>query len=441
MTRYLTILGLALTGAVALVALANPFAGAVEEATLPITYTFGVEAEETAGIDGNQLGTNLIAIGGNPPVTCESIEYNGEATSAGPEPERVRIAPQYKTCHVIHPLLGTRTVTVLMNGCAFEVDAQSTRTENEEEDPVGETDVACPAGKEIEVVIYNTGNPSHTGAATLCTYKIGAQSNLPGVSFTNLEGEIVAHFNAVLFKGSGSGFCGAETAAYIGDATLRATDEANEFVFAQINLKKRFSFGNEFKTAKTEVGPVATELKTEKVNVKCTTVNYEAKTLVQDTQEIAFEPNYSNCTALTGNTVHVENQGCKYKMKFSKDAEFAKGKAKTPTSFEIACGTGKEIKMTVTKAAEAKTECIITLPSQAGLGTVLFQNIFAKSGKENRSTLTQEVTKINYEVKENPATCGKSELHKDGELVGDLVMKVFNEANNEVGVTIRGTEL
>jgi hypothetical protein len=85
-----------------------------------------------------------------------------------------------------------------------------------------------------------------------------------------------------------------------------------------------------------------------------------------------------------------------------------------------------------------------TLQSQSGLGGVVrFQNIFAKSmnAKENRSTITQELTGVHYEVKENPGTCGANELHKDGKLDGDLVLKVFDGANNEVGVTILGTQL
>jgi hypothetical protein len=442
MNRYLMILGVALAAAVtASIALSGSPAKAVEEETFPLWFTAAVGSEEVAKIDGEQIGTNTMAIEGLPPVSCSSIKYNGEATTAGPVPKRVRIAPQYESCHVT-TILGPRTTTVIPNGCTFEIEPEGKFTESGEEDYVGVTDLACPSGKAITVEVFNTSSENHSGASLLCKFDIEPQTNLTGTTLIDKETDVVSSFNMTSVKvlATGGSLCGegSKTGSYKGEATLRTTNAAGQFVSGLVENKKRFVFEDPKPTAKGEKG--GAELTTEKVTVKCTEVEYVAEPGKLEPNELSFKPTYKGCTALEGET-DVEFQGCVYTMKFNEPVDFVGGKSQTPTSFQVVCGTGKEIKITVTKKGEkGKVECSLVIPGQAALKTVTFKNLRGKKGTEDSLTLIHNVQSLNYEVKNNAAVCGKNELHKDGKLTGEINVKAFKPGGEQMGVIMKGTE-
>jgi hypothetical protein len=330
-----------------------------------------------------------------------------------------------------------------MNGCAYEVAANDTVTESEAKHFVGVTNITCPAGKEIEVLVYNTSNPNHTGASTLCTFKIGPQSNLTGTTLTNKENDVVADFSIESIKATSSGLCTGETASYKGEATLKVTNAKGEFVQAQVDRKKKLVFGVDKPVAKGEKGEA--ELVTEKVTVNCTSVEYKAEPGVQNTTELSYKPTYANCTAFEGkNDVQVKFEACEYKIKFNKDIVFpVKLKGETPSSFQVVCGMGESIKVTVTKEKDkVNAECSIVIPGQAAVDTVHQKNYYKiDSGfKADSIKLVHNVAKLNYEPKSNPATCGKNELLKDGKLLKEINVKGLDAKGNEVGVVIVGTE-
>lgn len=445
MTRYLAILGSTLVGAVALLALTNPFVGAVEEQTIPAYIEASVGNEETAKIDGSQIGTNKITIGENAPLTCESIDYNGEAMTPGEASARVLITPKYTTCHVIDTFLGTRTATVAMNGCGLELTAQETITESEEGHFVAETGITCPEGKEIEIVVYNTSNPSHSGASALCTFKVKPQSGLTGTTLTNEETDIVADFNIESIAVTSSGLCSGETATYEGEATIRATNAKSEFVQNQVANPKRLIFDEPKAVAKGEKGEI--ELKTEKVTVKCTSYEYKAEPGVPSPPELAFKPTYANCTAFGGkNEVQIKPEGCQYKTKFNKDLEFVGGKQQTPSYFEVSCGAGESIKVTVTKENDkVNVECSIVIPKQNPVDTLKYRNNLRPQSKLKVDTLIliHDVSGLSYEPKNNPTTCGKNQLLTDGKLVEgsvakELLVKATDAGGKEINVIIVG---
>jgi hypothetical protein len=444
MIAKLSALGLAAVAALTLTVLSLSTAGANEEERIPVYFSAGVGTEETAKIDGTQIGTNTITISGSPPLTCETIKYDGEAVNPGEAFEAVLITPQYSGCH--SSVFGfTRTATVVMNGCAYEVFAQETVTESEVGHFVAETAIICPAGKEIELNVYNTSNPSHTGASTLCTYKIGAQSELTETNLTNEASDVVANFNMKSIKGTGTGSCTGSTVSYQGEATIRATNKASEFVNIQVEDPKAFLFNAAKPTVKGENGEL--ELKTEAVTVKCTSYKYEATPGVPSTPELTFKPTYSGCTAFAGkNEVQIKPESCQYKTRFNKALEFPMpGVAQTPSYFEVTCTGTDSIKVTVTKENDkVNVECTIVIPKQNAVNTLKYRNNRAKKSglKVNTVLLIHDISGLAYEPQNNPAKCGKNEKLSDGKIVEgatkkEFLLKAFNGAN-EVNMTIAG---
>jgi hypothetical protein len=448
MTRYLTILGLA--SAVAAVAvLSTSTAGAVSEETVQGYFAAALESGELAKVDGEQLGANTLTVGAFPPVTCSSIKYNGEAVTSGPVSTQVKISPEYETCHVNHPFLGTRTVTVTPNGCSFRVEATTTITEGGQEHFLGDPDLECPVGKQIEIHVYNTNSLSDTGASTLCTYDIGPQSDLTGITLTNKYNEptasddIVADFNVGsidIVRTTGSEFtCGAEkqTAVLAGEATLRATS-GGEFVSVEVANQKQFVFtgGDKVLTVKGEKGTA--KLKTEKGTIECTSVKYEGTPVGAPPTELSIKPTYESCK-FDNLTAHVDFEGCLYKQKlsenFTRTAGGSKNTRHTTGPMHIWCDTGKSIKIKVTSAGGA-TECTFILATQTPKNVVDLKNKFPAGG--NTVLLTNTLTKVAYEVQGNEPTCGKNKvLLTDGALEGSVEIKAFSEAK-QISLEVRG---
>lgn len=438
MTRYLTLLGLA--SALATIAvLSTSTAGAVSEETVQGYFTATMETGELAKIDGEQLGSNTFTISAFPPVKCASIKYNGEAVTSGPVSTQVKINPEYETCHLIHPILGTRTVTVTMNSCFFRIEATTTITEGGQEHFLGDPDIECPAGKQMEIHVYNTSSLSDAGASSLCTYDIAPQNDLTGVTFTNNYNEptavddIVADFNIGsidVVRTSGSEFtCGAEkqTAVLAGQATLRATS-GGEFVSAEVANQKRFLFegGDKVLTVKGEKGTA--KLKTEKGTIECTTVKYEGTPVGAPATELSIKPTYENCK-FDNLTADVDFGGCVYKQKlsenFTRTAGGPKNTRHTTGPMEISCGAGK---ITIKVTNGAATECTFTLTTQTPGNVVDLKNT---AGGAKRSVLfTNTLTKVAYEVQGAEATCGKNGVKlTDGALEGSIDVKAYSEAN------------
>jgi hypothetical protein len=446
MTRKLIALGLASAVVLTLAVLQLSSAGATtEEEAVPVYFAVGVGNEETAKIDANQIGSNTLTVSGSPPLKCETIEYHGEAVNPGNSSNRVVVTPVYSGCSVV--VFGVKkTATVAVNECKYEIVAQETVI-GEARSFVGETSITCPTEKQIEINVYNTSNAEHAGSSTLCTYKIKPQSGLTGTTLTNKESDIVADFAVKSIAGSGSGFCTGGTATYEGEVTIRATNNASEFVSAQIGNKKRITFDIAKPVVKGEKGEV--EIGTEKVTINCTGVEYEANPGVAVTAELAFKPTYPSCTAFGGkNEVQIKPESCVYKSKFNKDIEFPiKGVGQTPSSFEVSCGAKESVKITVTKPGDkVNVECSIVIPAQKPVDTLKFRNNRSiKSGlKVDTLILIHAVTGLNYEPQNNAAVCGKNQLLTDGKITEgptnkEFLVKASDGKGKEINALIQGT--
>jgi hypothetical protein len=449
LTRYLKIMGLLLATVLSLVALATTRAGAVEEETSSAYYLAeSVGSGETAKVDGEQIGTaTTLTVGSQPPLECSSIKYTGTATDSGPATEEpLTITPEFSTCHVSFG--GTKTATVTMNGCTLKIAPTATITESEVRHYLGDTDIACPEGKAIEVHIFNTSNSSDEKASTLCTYSVSAQENLSEITFTNdantpsSADDVVADFNIgsiEVVRTSGSSLlCGAteQTATYEGEATLRATNAASEYVDAALENGKRFSFGSK---SPTVVGEGTVYLATEKKALSCGSVQYEAAPNRSGVGTLLVKPSYSACGFGTLDA-HVKFQGCEYENTILENFHAGPPRITTAT-LAIVCPKGNAIAVEVTDANK-KVTCTLTIGAQKNPGgSVELMNGTALEPEDfSKNVLIWEnkITGIEYEVKGDPDTCGKNQTLKDGTLEGAFTVRAFDHEANEVGIRVMG---
>jgi hypothetical protein len=447
MTRYLMILGLALAAVLTWAALSTTPAGAVEEKTGPAYfYAEDIGPEETAKIDGEDIGEPTAIALELGELICSSVEYNGKPAVAGSTTEApVTLEPKYEKCHSL-TALGTKTTTVTTNGCVYEVEPTVTVTESEQEHFLGLTDIVCPAGKAIEVHVYNTTNESDAGASTLCTFDVPAQNNLPGITLTNESsgGDIVADFkleSITVTKTSGF-VCGSEkqTAVYEGQATLRATNEASEFVAVVIEAIKRFQFNMDTPTVLAEKGKV--EVKTEKQTLKCESVKYEGEPKVRSTSALSLKPIYSECKFGT-KKADVDFKGCVYQFTpLDRFHVLTGGVRNTTAKMKILCtGGAGPITIEVTDANEKKI-CTLTIGThETTTGAVDMTNghkLEPPDPKENYVIFKHTIGGIEYEVKDEPNTCGKNEKLKNATLEGEITVHSYDHAKKQNGIRVVG---
>lgn len=436
MTRYLMVLGLVVAAATAMTALSTSTAGADTEETLQGHFISEIPEEETVKIDGEQIGAHTFTVGSFPAATCASVQFNSKGTTSGPAPTQVSISPVYETCHVV--IIGiTRTVTVTMNGCTYQVEATGKITESGEQDLVGDFGIACPEGKKIEVHVYNTSSSKDSEASTLCTFDIEPQSGLSGVTFEDKYNEVTDDFiirlnieGIKVSRTTGSeGLCGAasQTAVYKGEATMRGTNGASEYVATEVGAKKSFSLFNAT-TVKGENGTA--KITTEAGPIECTSVKYEGKpAAVPRPDDLTLTPTYKDCK-FDKLTANVEFDTCTYTQTLY-DGFVATYKGKVFTDrhttgpMEISC---KDKPMTIKVVnGGGGVECTFTFASQAPEGVVDLTN--KGVGDKKTIVFTHTLTKVAYEANGDEKTCGKNGVKlTDGKLEGELEVKAFSGA-------------
>jgi hypothetical protein len=449
MTRYLKLTGLAVAAGLIIAALTTTPAGAVEEKTIPAYYLAeSVEAGETAKVDGEQIGTaTTLTVGTLPSVECASIKYSGELPTSGPASESpLAITPEFSTCHA--SFLGTKTVTVTTNGCTLEVEPTATITESEVHHYLGDTDIACAEGQAIEIYVYNTSSSNDSGASVLCRFSISAQPSLSGTTFTNKANtptsvdDVVTDFNIGSIKiartSGGSLLCGAseQTGTYKGEATMRATNGASEYVEAAVESPKAFRFGSKLPTV---VGEGTLYLETEKKALSCT-ASFEASPKRSGVGTLIVSPSYSSCGFGTL-AADVKVEECKYENTLLEN--FHSGPPRITTAkFKINCPAGKAIKVEVTNAKNELT-CTLTLEGQepAGGSVELMNGTALEPQDFSKNVLIWEnkIFAVEYEVKGDEAECGKNEKHVDGTLEGAFTVRAKKEGG-EAGIRVMGID-
>lgn len=108
-------------------------------------------------------------------IRCDSAEFSGELTSAS---SSLELAAEYGNCSDSL----SREVEVTMNGCEYVLGA------------AGTAGVTCPAGKAIEYEIAAAGGT--------CLIKMGGQSGLSSVGYSNTGSGVESGVEATLDLGS-----------------------------------------------------------------------------------------------------------------------------------------------------------------------------------------------------------------------------------------------
>jgi len=258
MIRNLKSLGLALAAVFALSALAASTASAN-----PAMFTQNVGFGSLAQILVSQIGSDTFNVPGSVlSVKCATAAAKGTPISTietestvydffnrfGPEATYITLTPEFNTCHAV-PFGLTKTATITTNQCYYLLNA--TKDTSEFHSPFTVTPwsmdltIRCPAGKQIEIHVYETSSHEHKLAKTLCTYDIPPQQILNQIQLTNepaVEGidDVVAHVNATVTTTNTiqSNVCGMGEqvqATYKGTDTIRATNEAFMFVNTTIS--------------------------------------------------------------------------------------------------------------------------------------------------------------------------------------------------------------
>ncbi len=170
MTRSLKILGLALVALLAMGAVMASAAFAAEQPRLTVeSYPAALSGEQTAG------ATNELALEGGRTVKCETVKYTGTYTEAEAkgEPWSGTVKPEYINCTAT--ILGNPTVaTVTVNECTLTFTASTYVSETEATGK--EVHVLCPAGKVIEVHVWQTKEKDEKKEAPICTYNVAPQT-------------------------------------------------------------------------------------------------------------------------------------------------------------------------------------------------------------------------------------------------------------------------
>jgi len=151
-------------------------------------------------------------------VRCPSATFNGEPSAASAD---LSLQADYSTGCVTN---GTSGTTMAMNGCTYVLHIAGSGPPY-----TGTEDIACPAEKVIEIIYKVLGE-------TKCTWTIGAQSGLSGLTFTNTGSgskravEVGYNLSGIHYhqwEGSGFGRCtptGDYTnGTYTGNVTLSGT--------------------------------------------------------------------------------------------------------------------------------------------------------------------------------------------------------------------------
>jgi hypothetical protein len=425
MTRNLKTLGLAIVAALALSAVLASAAAA--EAG---NFAANVAEEETAKIDGSQIGTNTFTINGLS-VTCATANLTGKAKSAGPQFTEVSLEPVNEKCDVVVAGI-KKTATFTTNGCTYVLNATRQKTESGVDYPV-DLAISCAEGKQIEVHIYNE---KEAEATTLCTYDVKAQTLSTGITATNKENtptsadDVIMDLNVTSIAATNtktSAVCGTSetvTASYKGESTFQATTEGGETVDLEDELVKRFRT----KAAPTIITGTAvdqTVLTTSAGELKCT-ASLEGKFAKDEATETTYTPSYTACK-LDKLDADVNFNGCTYRFGLVEGVTKTEGGGThTNGPFHIDCGTGKKIEIVSTEGGKAK--CTITIPAQERQEYALKNT--GGIGNARDALYTSEINDLFYEVDNEPA-CGNNEI--DGVLHGSFTMKAYVETGSKEG--------
>jgi len=177
----------------------------------------------TTSYTATQTGSgHTFTLPGGRVLSCSNATFSGSITDGA---STVVAAPAYSNCKVTVQEVNILPATVHMNGCTYDFTLAEKTLGPERWH--AETNVVCPAGKDIQITVFENAE-KHTAGTTLCEYTIVGQK-VSGVEFRNVAGGkigILANNVGVAYtrpKGT-IGNCGGAsgTAFYNGDTEATA---------------------------------------------------------------------------------------------------------------------------------------------------------------------------------------------------------------------------
>lgn len=339
----------------------------------PVTLT----GTETGELLANSLTTGLGSF------TCDGSTYTGHEYSVTPhEPvpsgaTTLTITPSYGLCQAHVPILGTRPVTVSMNGCDYVLHLGETAG-GAEGTYAAIVDIACPEGKAVEVEIFKVGSV-HAAENRTCTIRIKAQTGLPGAHLTHTTNEsddidLQGTLTGIHEEHSGT-LCGEGTSSTVKldiDLTIRDVDRQGELISDEaVTLTGSETGGLLANSLTNALGSVTCDGSTYTGHQYATTPH---ELLQSGSTTVTVTPLYSKCQAhisiLGTRAVTVLMNGCDYALHGGETTGGVEGTYGVIA--DIACPEGKAVEVEVFKAGtpehiSANRVCTIKIKAQTGL--------------------------------------------------------------------------
>jgi hypothetical protein len=155
--------------------------------------------------------------------------------------------------------------------------------------------------------------------------------------------------------------------------------------------------------------------------IECTSVTFEGTTTATTTPEQTVIPSYGNCHDSFGRTVHVDLNGCDYKLTINA-ANSTEGTA------HLVCPTGQSVTLTITSGIS--TVCTVHFPPQT-VGGITYHNV------GQHITVTVHSTGITSLTTGGFFNCGVSGEHQtEGTLEGATTLIGTNTTGEEVTISV-----
>jgi hypothetical protein len=153
---------------VATVVAATAIGALMVPGALAVTGHFTAESYP-AELIGEQGPTHVFVDASGFEVTCLVVLFKGTLTAKS---EKLTLAPEYNNCHAVVSGI-SMPATVTENGCTYRLNGTT-----------GQMDILCPPEKKLEIHTY-ASKTKHANAEPVCTYTIGLQEGLEGLTYEN----------------------------------------------------------------------------------------------------------------------------------------------------------------------------------------------------------------------------------------------------------------
>jgi len=153
--------------------------------------------------------------------------------------------------------------------------------------------------------------------------------------------------------------------------------------------------------------------------MKCKVAKFNGTQQQEISTTLTLKPTYEECK-LAGENAKVTPNGCGYLFHLGEDTEIF------PAKMDIECPDAQKIEVDM-------VECTITIPPQAGLGSVKFTN----EGAEATRAVVADLNIAGFHYVEDGAGCANpGETTTNGSYTGEITVKGENAAEEHKGIWV-----